>query len=135
MSILKGGIVYFALVFGTGFLLGTIRTLWVVPKLGIRTAELLEMPFMLVAIVISADLIVRKIDRVSGASTAIAVGVIALGLLLVAEIFIGVVLLDLSFIEVFTKHDPVSGSVYYAMLGVFAIMPWLLWKSGKHNPV
>ena len=57
------------------------------------------------------------------------------GLLLAAEILIGVTLLDLSPVEVFTKHDPVSGSVYYAMLGVFASMPWLLWKFGKHNPV
>ena len=31
MLILKAGLVYFALVFGAGFVLGTIRTLWIVP--------------------------------------------------------------------------------------------------------
>jgi len=36
-------------------------------------------------------------------------------------------------IEVFTHHDPVSGSVYYLMLGVFAVMPWLLWVMGKRK--
>lgn len=135
MATLKAGVFYFALVFGTGFFLGTIRILWLVPKLGIRIAELLEMPFMLIAIVISADSIGRSITNAGGSSTRIAVGVIALCLLLVAEVLIGVAFLDLSLVEVFTKHDPVSGSVYYAMLCVFASMPWLLWKSGIHNSV
>jgi hypothetical protein len=32
MQVVKAGVVYFALVFGAGFVLGTIRTLWVVPR-------------------------------------------------------------------------------------------------------
>ena len=47
----KAGAVYFGLVFVTGFVLGTIRTLWVVPHLETRTAELLEAPLMLVVII------------------------------------------------------------------------------------
>jgi len=41
MQLLKAGILYFAAVFGAGFVLGLIRTLWVVPRLGARMAELL----------------------------------------------------------------------------------------------
>jgi len=37
----------FALVFGMGFVLGTIRTLLVVPRVGARTAEQMETPIML----------------------------------------------------------------------------------------
>ena len=48
MPILKAGALYFALVFGAGFVLGTIRTLWIVPRLGTRMAELMETPIMLV---------------------------------------------------------------------------------------
>jgi hypothetical protein len=44
MKALKAGMLYFVLVFGTGFVLGTIRTLWIVPRLGTGMAELLEMP-------------------------------------------------------------------------------------------
>ena len=132
MRILKAGTAYFALVFGTGFVLGTVRTLWVVPRLGVRTAELLETPFMLVAIVFAAAWISRRIDNVGGSSSRVAVGVLALALLLTAEVIMGVAVLGLSFVEVFTMHDPVSGTVYYAMLGVFAWMPWLFWKYGKH---
>ena len=28
--------------------------------------------------------------------------------------------------EALGNNDPVSGTVYYALLGVFAVMPWLL---------
>ena len=31
LPILKAGVLYFVLVFGAGFVLGTIRTLWIVP--------------------------------------------------------------------------------------------------------
>jgi hypothetical protein len=48
MRVLKAGMLYFVLVFGAGFVLGTIRTLWIVPMFGTRTAELLETPIMFV---------------------------------------------------------------------------------------
>jgi hypothetical protein len=48
MQILKAGVLYFALVFGTGFVLGPIRILWVVPRFGARIAELMEAPIMIV---------------------------------------------------------------------------------------
>ncbi|WP_216644826.1 hypothetical protein [Candidatus Thiodictyon syntrophicum] len=133
MHVLKAGAVYFALVFGTGFVLGIIRTLWVVPLLGVRTAELVEALFMLVAIVLAAGWISRRVGTASGESSRVAVGMIALALLLAAEVTMGITLRGLSPVEVFTKHDPVSGTVYYALLGVFAAMPWLLWKGGSRG--
>jgi hypothetical protein len=130
---LTAGAAYFALVFGTGFALGTIRTLWIVPRLGIRTAELLEAPFMLVAIWLAGGWIGRRFSIAEGSAARVAVGVLALALLLAAKILMGVAFQGLSLVEVFTKHDPVSGSIYYALLGVFAAMPWLLWKYRKHE--
>lgn len=50
MNILKPAALYFAVVFGTRFVLGVIRTLFLVPQVGNRTDELIEMPFMLLAI-------------------------------------------------------------------------------------
>jgi hypothetical protein len=44
MPIVKAGVLYFALVFGTAFLLGIVRTLWIVPLVSARTAELMETP-------------------------------------------------------------------------------------------
>lgn len=49
MEILKAGALYFAFVFGAGFLLGGIRVPLLVPRFGERTAELMEMPIMFVS--------------------------------------------------------------------------------------
>jgi hypothetical protein len=54
MQVVKAGVLYFALVFGAGFVLGTVRTLWFVPRVGVRTAELMEMPIMLAVTIVAA---------------------------------------------------------------------------------
>lgn len=54
MRMLKAGALYYALVFGAGFVLGPIRVLWVVPRSGERTAELMETPIMLVVTILAA---------------------------------------------------------------------------------
>jgi hypothetical protein len=124
MQIAKAAVLYFALVFGTGFVLGTIRTLWVVPRLGTRTAELLEAPFMLVVTVVAARWVVGRLAVPSSAR--LGMGFIALSLLLVAEFGPMLWLRGLSIREYLARRDPVSGTMYYVMLGVFAIMPLLV---------
>lgn len=129
MQIVKAAALYFALVFGAGFVLGTIRTLWVVPRLGVRTAELLEAPFMLVATVVAARWVVARLAVPSIPSARLGMGCIALGCLLVAEFGLMLWLRGLSIRKYLATRDPVSGTVYYAMLGLFAIMPLLLSKT------
>jgi len=51
VRILKVGLVYFVLVFGAGFALAFVRIPLIVPRFGIRTAELMEAPVMLAVIV------------------------------------------------------------------------------------
>ena len=46
---LIAGTMYFAAVFGVGFLLGTVRVLFIEPRTGTRWAELAEMPLMFAA--------------------------------------------------------------------------------------
>ncbi len=60
MQILKAGVLYFAVVFGAGFMLGPIRILWAAPRLGTRMGELLEAPIMLVITIVAARRIVRN---------------------------------------------------------------------------
>ncbi len=126
MRILKAGALYFAFVFGAGFVLGTIRTLWIVPRFGPRMAELMESPIMFVVTIAAARWVVRRLAVPSATSGRLGVGCIALGLLLVAEFTFVLWVRGLSIREYLAMRDPVSGTVYYAMLLVFAIMPLLV---------
>jgi hypothetical protein len=58
---LKAGALYFALTFGAGFMLGAARVLWLAPRLGERTAELLESPVMLVVTIFAARWVIRRL--------------------------------------------------------------------------
>jgi hypothetical protein len=123
---LKAGVAYFAIVFGAGFVLGPIRILWLAPRFGTRLAELMETPIMFVVILVAARWIVRRLALPSRASCRLGMGFIALGLMLIAEFTLVLWLRGLSIREYLASRDPVSGTVYYAMLGVFAIMPLLV---------
>ena len=123
---LKAGATYFGIVFGAGFVFGTIRQLWAVPRLGEMTAELIEMPFMLVVIVLAAGWTVSRFRIEPLFRPRLVVGLIALGLLLFAELTLVLGLRQLTLPEYIETRDPVSGTVYLVMLGVYALMPSLV---------
>jgi hypothetical protein len=85
MQILKAGVFYFALVFGAGFALGTIRVLWIVPQFGMRMSELMEAPFMLIVTIAPARWVVRRLAVPPETYRRLGMGMIALGLLLTLE--------------------------------------------------
>ncbi|MDH5176640.1 MAG: hypothetical protein OEX15_08255, partial [Gammaproteobacteria bacterium] len=60
MKRLQAAGLYFLLVFSAGFMLGTVRVLFIVPAIGERAAELLEMPLMLLVVAMAARFIVGK---------------------------------------------------------------------------
>jgi hypothetical protein len=126
MHVLKAGALYFGLVFGAGFVLGPIRILWVVPRVGTRTAELMEAPIMLVVIVVAARWLVRRLRVPPQAATRLGVGMVALGLLLAAEFTLVLRLRGLTVSGYLAGRDPVAEAVYVVLLGVFALMPLLV---------
>jgi hypothetical protein len=126
MQILKAGVLYFVVVFGAGLVLGPIRILWVVPRLGARIAELGEAPIMLVITIVAARWIVRRLAVPPTRLSRLAMGSIALSLMLIAEFTLVLWLRGLSISEYFASRDPVAASVYYAMLAIFAVMPLLM---------
>ena len=105
---------------------GTIRTLWIVPRLGARMAELMETPIMLVITILAARWTVRRLAVHSTPPDRLGMGCVALVLLLVAEFTLVLWLRGLTIREYLASRDPVSGTVYYVMLGVFAVMPLLV---------
>ena len=129
MRTLKAGALYFALVFGAGFVLGTIRTVWVVPRVGTRMAELMEMPIMLAVTILAARWTVLHQAVPHALSSRLAMGCVALFLMLLAEFGLALWLRGLSIGQNVATRDPVSGTVYYLMLVVFAAMPFLVVRS------
>jgi hypothetical protein len=126
MRIVKGGVLYFIVVFGVGFVLGPIRILWVVPRLGSKMAELSEMPIMLVIAIMAARSIVRRLAVPSTLSSRLGMGGIGLGLMLIAEFTLVLWLRGLSIRDYLAGRDPVAATVYYVMLGVFAVLPLIV---------
>jgi hypothetical protein len=125
MKIFKPAFLYFLLVFGTGFVLGIIRTIWVAPRFGARTAELMEMPIMLIVILIAARWIVQRFVQ-PVPSRWLAIGFLALAFALAMEFSFVLSLQGITISEYFAKRDPVSGTAYSLSLILFACAPLLV---------
>jgi hypothetical protein len=96
---------------------------WVIPRLGERMAELMEMPIMLVIAIVAARWIVHRLVVPPTLSSRLGMGSIGLGLMLSAEFTLVLWLRGLSIRDYIAGRDPVAATVYYATLGVFAVLP------------
>jgi hypothetical protein len=123
---IKASFLYFAIVIGTGFVLGVVRVPYLVPRIGERYAELSEMPIMLVVIVMAARYVVKRFDLSARVAIGLQVGVLALALSVAAELLLAALIQKQSIAQYIASRDRVSGSVYIALLIVFAIMPAML---------
>lgn len=108
----KAGLAYFALVFGAGVVLGALRVSFLVPRFGERNSELGEMPLMFAVIVISARFAISQFAVPPSVVARVGTGLLALGLLLAAELMLAVVLQDRSLADYVIDRDPVSGGIY-----------------------
>jgi hypothetical protein len=124
--VLKPAAAYFGLVFGAGFLLGTIRVPFLVPSFGERIAELIEAPIMLFVIVLAARWVVRRLCAGCGGAALLGVGAIAASLVLAADVAVGIGLRGMTLAQVFLERDAVSGTVYYLLIALFAAMPTIV---------
>jgi hypothetical protein len=122
MRLLRAGLAYFASVFSVGFALGAIRVPFLVPRLGERVAELVELPFMVAASYFLARWVVRRFGPFTMGER-LGIGVVALALLLVAELGVVLLLQGQSLRQYAATRDPVSGTAYVFALVAFAFMP------------
>jgi len=120
-SVLGAGAAYFGVVFFAGFVLGTIRVLALVPVVGERYAELLEMPLMLTVVFVAARRM--RVSRLGRLSERLMAGLFALALLLAAEFSLVLWMRGLTIGEYWESRDPVSGGAYLISLLVFGVAP------------
>ena len=102
------------------------------PRVGVRTAELMEAPIMLMVIIAASRWMVRRFPEPSKSPSRLAMGFLSLALMLSAEFSLASVLQGISVREYLASRDPVSGTVYYGLLVVFAILP-AYWSSHGRN--
>lgn len=129
MKTAKAGLTYLAIIFGVGFILGAMRVFYVVPRVGVRTAELMEEPIMFVVILLGARWLVRRFP-LKLLKERLGAGLLGLGLLLAAEYAL-LRAQGLTLHGDIARRDALAGTVYLVMLFVFAVMPALV---GRRSP-
>jgi hypothetical protein len=114
---------YFAVVFSVGFLLGPIRVLWLEPKLGPTIASLCEAPFLLIAMVVAARWVPDFMRLRQGWAPLALMGGGALVLQQLADFAVGISLRGLAPSEQLAHFSTAPGLIYGGLLVAFSAMP------------
>lgn len=129
MQVIRNAGQYFAGVFALGFVLGTVRTLWLAPALGPLAAVAVELPLMLLA---SAWLCARILRRAPlSARAALGMGALALAWLLVAEAALSYLLAGRNLWQHLALYSEPAHLLGLAGQVVFALLPWVLQTAKK----
>jgi hypothetical protein len=130
----RAALLYFALTFGTGFVLGPLRIVLLEPRVGARAAELLELPVMLGVTFLAAHWVARRLGVPAATGPRLGMGFGAATLLLVVEFALVLPLRGLTLAQYFATRDPVAGTAYYASVLLLALMPLLLARNRVPPP-
>ena len=117
---------YFAIVFGVGFLLGPIRVLWLEPRVGMTLAVLIEAPILVAAMAVAARWVPRRLGMANKFLRLAAMGFVALALVLVSDFTVGRWLRGLAPLEQLSYLATPAGLVYVATLVLFTLMPLIV---------
>lgn len=126
MKIAAASLLYFAMVFGAGFVLGPVRVLVLEPRIGPLAAILCEAPFLLTAIVLAARWAPRAARVDPRRHALLLIGLGALALQQSADVSVGLLLRGMSLAEQFARLATTEGRIYLALLVLFAAMPLLV---------
>ena len=127
---LKAGLAYLAVVFAAGFVLGTVRILLVAPRVGGIAAVLIESPVMLGISWITARALIARFGVPDRPGPRLAMGAVALALLLIGEAALAVVAFGRTLQEHFAGYGTAAGAIGLAMQIVFGTFPLLQRPSG-----
>jgi hypothetical protein len=123
MQILISASLYFAVVFGVGFVLGPIRVFWLEPRLGPTIAVLCEVPLLLVAMVVSARWIANRCGLRKDCGSLVVMGIAALVLQQIADFAVGFMLRGMTPAQQLANFATPAGLIYLGSLVAFAAMP------------
>jgi hypothetical protein len=124
MNIFKAGTAYFAIVFSFGFILGTIRVLAVIPRIGEYAATLLELPLILAASWFVSGWLIRKMRIAPDTGSRLLMGAAAFGITMIAEPLLGLSF-GRSLPEQWAALLRPAGLAGLAGQALFGLMPWI----------
>ena len=117
---------YFAIVFGTGLVLGPIRVLWLEPRVGATIAVICEAPLLLAAIVLAARWVPRRRGLSGSAAALWGMELGALALQQIADYAVGIGLRGMAPADQLRGLATPAGAIYVALLLAFVAMPALI---------
>ncbi len=134
-SVFLASLVYFCLVFVSGFACGLVRVPLLLPIMGVRYAELVETPVMVFMIWKAAVFVVKRFNRPNrsrntlpsrnGLSSWLVVGILGLIWLLSLELLLGASVGGMKRIKgFFMDRDAITGPIFFLALGFMGIAPW-----------
>jgi len=117
------GLAYWAAIFALGFVLGTLRVMWLAPLVGRFPATALELPIMLGASWLVAGWLVQRF-AIRSAGAALAMGAFAFIVLMAAECGLAAALMGQSPGEWLADLAQPHGLLGLAGQALFAGLPW-----------
>ncbi|MFM7348065.1 MAG: hypothetical protein ACKO01_01090 [Erythrobacter sp.] len=128
MRVAKAAVSYWAMIFALGFVLGTLRVVWIAPALGAVPATLLELPVMLAASWLASGSLLRRF-AIADQRDALVAGAVAFALLMAAECALAGLLngeSPASWLAGLARPEAVLG---LAGQVIFALLPW--WRTRR----
>lgn len=117
---------YFAIVFAAGFLLGTIRTIFLAPRLGELGAVACELPLMLAISWIACGRLVRRFDVAAAPAARAVMGATAFALLMATEVALATIVFGKSLAQLTDDWMSPAGLLGLGGQAVFALLPLAL---------
>ena len=129
MHILTAGALYFAITYAAGFVFGSLRELFVVPRLGQLAATLIETPVMLTVVYLAARWVTGRFGAPLTASDLLAIGAIGFALLMSAEAIFSGLTRGWSLALWLAHFKTADGAISLVLFVLFAFMPLF---AGQH---
>ena len=119
----RAGAAYFAIVFAIAFVLGSLRVLFVAPRVGELGAVLIEGPIILAVSWVVCGWVLQRIDVPASAGARVTMGAVAFALLMAAEFVLGVYGFGRSVGEILASFAELPAQVGLAGQVGFALIP------------
>ncbi|MDP3895813.1 MAG: hypothetical protein Q8Q62_03975 [Mesorhizobium sp.] len=123
MRAVKAGAVYVALVFAAGFLFGTVRVLWLAPRVGAPAAVALELPLILLVSWIACGWCLDRFLPAARPGERMLMGGSAFAMLMAAELVLSTVFFGNSLATYFDALLSPEGLLGLAGQALFGAMP------------